>query len=627
LTNRIIVGVIFFSIIFAACVQGAGPNALCFTCDFMEKYQDSAWRVVDSRSFVAPLAQSFQFSMGNFSYRLQPDTMNVRAVRIESQVNCFDSRQRNFFDDKIVLRGASLFFDSALVRGSSYYRIRLTFDSLGHVESGCQFKYTDSSFSSDPSGKYEFFYIKRSLGDYRWNQIRDAFEFDYKKIAPIYDLKDQSRINFFIAPCEAPDIGWDPRWQNAIDFSRNNVFALYSHEVNQLFMDVVLMLRFVRNWGYTPALLLEGAAAAPDFCDLFAKQSLKDGKLPDLTTISVTATYRALDRGKAATTAGSFVNYLLKTRGMAKFRDFYEQSTDLTIPQVCRQIYGASLTSIESEWRAYLDSVSLSPSLYGYHIDRARTFMHIDDMLFYAQKGLAATNDTATFGEALAGLYFTFGDYTSAAKFFRYQTVHLQTTATPEVFLANMLLAQGEIAPAESLYLQVTQHDTSDTYALVKLAQIRVARKEPLQAIEMLRSAAVRNRLPANGIDIDLGLGDAFAAAGQTDSAGAHYQAALDHSKLMISSSSDNPLNHLRAARAALRLGSGRLALDYLETAFFLEERMFYLGQILLAMGEAHDVLGERKAAIEQYRKVLKFPTAYLDRQEAEKHLQTAYHN
>ena len=54
---------------------------------------------------------------------------------------------------------------------------------------------------------------------------------------------------------------------------------------------------------------------------------------------------------------------------------------------------------------------------------------------------------------------------------------------------------------------------------------------------------------------------------------------------------------------------------------------MFYLGQIFLALGQTHDLLGDRKTALENYRKVLKYPTAYFDRQEAEKYLQKAYHN
>jgi hypothetical protein len=612
---------------------GARPNAIGVTCDFMEKYQDSVWQVVDSRSFLAPLSEDFQFSMGNFAYRLRADTVGGKAVQLQSMVNCLDTKPRNYLDQKIVQRGASLFFDSVLVRGESYYRIRLTFDSLGHIADDCGYRFADSSFVSDPSGKYDFYYIKQSLGDYRWNQIRDAFEFDYKKIAPIFNLSDQAKIYYYISPCEIRDVGWDHRWDNAIDLSRNNVFAHYSPSANRLYMPAVMSLRFLRNWGYAPALLLEGVASAPEFCDLYAKDDRKNGKLPELSTLGISRKYRALDRTTTSMAAGSFATYLLRTRGLGKLRDWYQQSTDLTVPQMFQQVYGQSLAAIETEWHGYLDTVSISASLYNYYIAHAQAFMHTDDMMLFAKAALAATADTSYFGASLANLYYTYGDYSQAARFFRYMiaddSTDAKAKATARVFLANMLLADGKVAIADSLYSAAAQADSTDSYVYLKLAQIELTRGRLARSVDLYKQAAAKNKLPANGIDVDIALGDAHVAAGQVDSAGSRYQAALNHAKVMISSSGagDNPLHYLRAGKAAVRLGSAKVALDYLNLAFFLEERMFYLGQIFLALGQTHDLLGDRKTALENYRKVLKYPTAYSDRQEAEKYLQKAYHN
>jgi hypothetical protein len=599
----------------------------------MEKYQDSAWQVVDSRSFLAPLSEDFQFSMGNFAYRLRADSLSAKSVQLQSMVNCLGAKPRNYLDQKTVFKGASVFFDSALIRGQSSYRIRLTFDSLGHIANDCGYRFADSSFVSDPSGKYDFYYIKQSLGDYRWNQIRDAFEFDYKKIAPIFNLTDQAKIYFYISPCNLSDVGWDQRWDNAIDLSRNNVFAHYSPVANRLYMQVVMSLRFLRNWGYAPALLLEGVASAPEFCDLYAKENLKSGNLPELSTLGVTRKFRALDRTTSSMAAGSFATYLLRTRGLAKLRDWYQQSTDLTVPQTFQQVYGQSLAEIEREWHGYLDTASTSASLYNYYIGHAQAFMHTDDQMLYAKAALAETADTTYFGPTLANLYYTYGDYTQAARFFRFMITSESTKAadkaTARVFLANMMLADGKVPAADSLYLQAVQADSSDSYVYQKLAQIELTRGQFTRSVDLCKQAAVKNKLPANGIDVDIALGDAYVASGQVDSAGSRYQAALDHAKVMISSggAGDNPLHYLRAGKAAVRLGSAKVALDYLNLAFFLEERMFYLGQIFLALGQTHDLLGDRKAALENYRKVLKYPTAYFDRQEAEKYLQKAYHN
>jgi tetratricopeptide (TPR) repeat protein len=83
----------------------------------------------------------------------------------------------------------------------------------------------------------------------------------------------------------------------------------------------------------------------------------------------------------------------------------------------------------------------------------------------------------------------------------------------------------------------------------------------------------------------------------------------------------------LRVGKAALRLGSIDVALEHLEMALFLEERMFYVGQILLARGQAKDLKKDRKGAKEDYQEVLRLPTAYLDREAAKDYLKSPFKN
>lgn len=607
----------------------AARSAVHFTCDFLENHADSGWQVVDSRAFVAPLQEDFQFSMGNFSYRLHADTVGTKAITLQSMVNCLAEPPRNFLDQKTVLKGASVFFDSVLVRGKSYYRIRLTFDSLANLKSDCDYRFGDSSFVSDPSGKYDFYFIRESLGDYRWNQVRDAFEYDYRRIARVLNLTDQTKINYHISPCEIRDVGWDQRWENAVDLSRNNVFGLLSPSVNQLHMPVVLSVRLMRNWGYAPAFVVEGIASAPEFCDLFAKKALKENRLPRLTDLTTTRKYRSLDRPTASMTAGSFASYLLMTRGLPKLRAWYDRSTDLTVATAFDQVYGASLADIEKEWRSYLDTLTIPAGAFMSHIERAQLFMHVDEMMFIAKTALETTEDTAYFGPILANLYYTLGEYAEAGRFFRYTLDHDSTKvgAAARVYLANMMLAEGKLTAAESLYQQAVEKDTNESFSCHKLAQIALSQGRDSLALELCRKAAKRNSLPANGVDINLVMGDVFLRLGQPDSAGVCFQSAMDNAKLLSAGAGDNPLNYLRFGKAAVRLGSAKVALDYLNVSLFLEERLIYLGQTFLALGQAYDLLGDRKAALENYHKVLKYKTSYLDRQEVQKYLQRAYHN
>jgi tetratricopeptide (TPR) repeat protein len=144
--------------------------------------------------------------------------------------------------------------------------------------------------------------------------------------------------------------------------------------------------------------------------------------------------------------------------------------------------------------------------------------------------------------------------------------------------------------------------------------------------LHLFGSAREKTRSIPIGVDINIAQGDSYYALGLRDSARVFYQAALDTAKILLGDIKDKPLFRLRVARAAVRLGEGANALDQLHTEFFIEERMYYIGEILLTMGQAYDLLGERKMAQQQYRKLFLYPTAFLDQELAEKYMRTPYH-
>ena len=605
----------------------AAPKAFKFTCEFMEKLGDAHWQVVDSRHFAAPLDSTFQFSMGNFSYRLTAIQLHDTVVQIESQVNCQAFPSRNFYDQNVLFKGAALFYDSALVRRNSVYRIKLVFDSIGVSHNRCDYSFGDSTFSSDPSGDFDFYFIKNSLGDYHWNAIRDAFERDYDALIERFRLTDRTKTNFFICPCPLKNIGWDDRWGNGYDYSRHSVFAQYDHGANFLEPEVVYMMRLMRIYGYAPAFILEGIAASFEYCEVWACEAYKNKTLPDITTFGESGKYRALDRDLSANAAGSFVNYIYNTRGRGKLIDWYQQSTDLTMTETFAEIYGKPMSEVAAEWHQYLDTLTLTAANLRYYSSRAQSFMHYPEMMVYAEKAYAGGLDSIWAAQTLSSLHYTYGDYKQAAADLEPLLRDTSTVYQARVFYANMLLAMGKVDSAEVVYNSSQQTDSTLHLIYYKLGMIQSSRGNYPEALKFLRKARDINQNPAFGVDYDIALGDAFSALKQADSATACYQRAINDAKILVGSFSENSLHHLRVGKAAVRLKAPTLAAEELELALFLEERMFYIGQILLAKGELLDMQKDRKAAIAQYKQVVDLPTGYLEKQLARKYLKTPYQN
>ncbi len=605
----------------------AAERSFNFTCDFMEKLGEQPWKIVDSRSYSVPLDSSFQFSMGNFSYRLTAAQVRDTVVKVESQVNCLASPSRNFFASNILFQGASVFHDSALVRGNSIYRIRLSFDSVGTTLNDCEYAFGDSSYSNDPSGDFDFHFVKGSLGDYHWNAIRDAFEKDYDGLIERYNITDRTKTNFYICPCPPVDIGWDQRWDNGYDYARHNVFAHYDHGVNALQPEVVYMMRLMRVFGYAPAFLLEGAAASMEYCEVWTRDDYKNKRLPDITAWGESGKFRAVDKDISAYAAGSFVNYVFNTRGRDKLLEWYQSATDLTLKESFARVFGQSMAEVVSQWHGYLDTLKLTAAPLSYFCSRSQMFLQYPKMLIYAEKAQSEGVDSLWSAQTLSSLYYTYGDFERAGTALQPLLRDSAKAYQARIFYANMLLAMGKIDSARTIYESFGKADTSLHTVYYKLGLIAAAKSEFSKALELMRRARSMTMNPAFGVDYDLALGDIYAATKQPDSATACYQRALDNAKLLTGAFSDNSLHHLRVGKAALRLKAPDLAETELDLALFLEERMFYVGQILLAKGELLDLQKNRKAALVQYQQVLDMPTGYLEKQQARRYLKNPYTN
>ena len=82
---------------------------------------------------------------------------------------------------------------------------------------------------------------------------------------------------------------------------------------------------------------------------------------------------------------------------------------------------------------------------------------------------------------------------------------------------------------------------------------------------------------------------------------------------------------HMRIGEAYVGLGDTDTAMIFLNMAEFLEYRPYYVGRILVAIGNAYDLLRMRDQAVAHYRRVLEIPTSYPAQAEARKYLKEPY--
>jgi len=106
--------------------------------------------------------------------------------------------------------------------------------------------------------------------------------------------------------------------------------------------------RFVSLWNSTPI-------------DVIARASLRAGQLPSIASMMTTDGFHRLPESTSYPLAGSFVDFLLRTRGMRAMQVFLRSSTRTDSAAVIESrfaaAFGGPVAAAEAEWRAFLGTV------------------------------------------------------------------------------------------------------------------------------------------------------------------------------------------------------------------------------------------------------------------------------
>lgn len=482
-------------------------------------------------------------------------------------------------------------------------------------------------FNMDPTANFDLYYMKGSLGDFHWNNIKNYLEADFSRFQSALDMNAPGKISLYLCPCPPDVIDWDKRFGYGIDPGRSALYTIYNHDFKSVDAILPNMLKLLRLWGYAPPFIVEGLAGYFDFTTYNIKKLKDEGGVLKINNLLTTRGYYSADPFAAENCAASFIKYLADIYGIGKVKKWYSRADDLTILKSFEEVYELPLDSLENEWLYYIDTIQFERNIFDYYAARANAIFRTDRQIELMQKMAEydQTNfDSVDTWKKLSTVYYQYGYYYEAIE--GYRRLIAIDSALPLYWqvLGNLNMINGEYDLAVQCFDTVLMLDTSYATAGLSKARIRAIKGDTAAAIEIAENFYNSETSISGKVEFMLFLGEMYAASGKNhDSAKAdgYYTDALIWSRDMIPKVQNDPIYQLRAGLALLGLGQYDDARKLLELVEFTEMRTYYLGLTKLNLGKLYDLMGDHERAIEYYRDALSVPLASFHRDLCEQYI------
>ncbi len=498
--------------------------------------------------------------------------------------------------------------------------------------SACSFNHREQGiFSFEPTAHMDIYYVPNSLGDYYWDSVKDLFERNYRLFKGMLNFTLPGKYNILLCPCPIKSVVWDTRFGMAVDPTRTSAYAVFDKEINSADPFLVMQTAVLRNFGYAPAFLSEGLANYLSFAVLDMKEILKNNRAVSLSQLLNTYHYYSADPLIADRTSATFVKYLIDRYTLPRFRRLYETADDLNLAGMIENIYGKSIVDLESEWKEYVDTLTIDPKQFVLFAGDAEVMRNYRLMLQYARAYVAQSataEDSASCLYLLRRACFFTGDYYGATSAQQTLTgLDAGYTARNWMSLAAYKMMNGYYEEARSDLMTALSLDSTDQLVQFNLALNYLFTGNEKESRKRLQEI-VAHPAPGSGTESMIFLADILRSSGdETDRALAitYYNQAIPFYDQQLRLHKASPTAYLWQGIAFLGLGDTNMASEHFQMALFLETRPFYLGMINLWLGKVADVLGDRATARDCYGKVLALPSADYHQKEARKYLDKPY--
>lgn len=505
------------------------------------------------------------------------------------------------------------------------YRLTITpLEAVSIDPERCRFShYAIEDFSVDPAAHVNIYYVPQTLGDFHWNSIKGMMEEEYDNFSRMTNFTMPGKYLLYLCPCKINTVIWEDRFGMMIDPVRSTMFSIYDKSYNSTYPFMISQAATYKNYGYAPSFLADGFANYLSFAIHDIRKLKEQNALVPIDSLLSTYSYFQADPRVAEASCATFVRYLVDQYRIGPFLELYRAADDLNLRETIVETYGKSIEELETGWRNYLDTVSISFGQYGYYTIQAETMLNYDLALEYsrAMAPMATTLlDTLEVLRQLTRVGFFKGEYYAAIEDQKVMLGYTDSLSQEWMKLAAYRMMVGEYEAAEADLTRALELDSANSLVQFNMAMNRLSQADTVGARELFATVVEAGGARGGLIESRIMLAHLLARSdNEEDKALAitHYNAVAAAMATQDTKHNPSPSQSMWFGIAYSGMGDTGTAEEYLQTALFLETREFYIGMINLWLGKVAAVRGEPAVARDYYQRVLAGSSAHYHKEEA----------
>lgn len=568
-----------------------------------------------------------------FSVEVNVEQIDSAAVKFTLHLLTLGPKADTYSHSFLVEYGLPARTGPLRVKENSTYRLVLT--PLKSVEidpDGCEFDHrSKGTFKFEPTAYTDLHYVPGSLADFYWLSIKNLMEEEYRRFRSWLNFSLPGKYQIFLCPCPIKSVIWDGRFGMANDPTRRTAYSIYSLQSNTTDPFVLLHTAVLYNYGYAPPLLSEGMANYYSHALYDLKKLAGDQTLPPLREMLKTYKYLTTEPELADRYSAVLVKYLIDRYGLHSFKGLYRAADDLNLASVLEQLYQLSVSDLEIEFMAYIDSARVNPDDLKELASRAETMLDHALAREYGEALLEIAENSLDTTEAytiLKRASFYIGDYEQAIESLERQLILDSTRALNWMVLGNYKMITGRYDSGFDDLQRALSIDPDYSMVQFNIALFYRYTGNPEEAEKLLREMIDKPGKTGLPGESRIMLAEILQQRNKGDDSTQAVR--LFHEAVMmfstaVQANAGSATAHVWLAIAHMGRGDAGNALQHLQVAEYIETRPLYHGLISLTLGKLADLSSDHEAAGQYYNRVLSGASADYHMAEARRYLKKPY--